>query len=244
MNQFHAYIRQAPEKRYEELALLFAEDVMQPDEAAKKRLYSHNHPDFLRIFPNDSAIKIFQIRDCLQELSVRPYEGGRRAVVFFHADKMTIQAQNCLLKTLEEPPFGTSFLLLCQRASMLLPTIRSRCMMLPALSMESRGDSKAASDLLQSIDSHKNVLEVAATLPQERNELMQHCNTLLDGLDQLIHEAAMGKDSSLIRLGRCVQTVHRTQQMIEHNVNAALCAQWLCIQIKEDNHDNRCWSEV
>ena len=54
-------------------------------------------------------------------------DGGRRAVIVDSADEMNVQAANALLKSLEEPPAGTVFLLVSHAPSRLLPTIRSRC---------------------------------------------------------------------------------------------------------------------
>ena len=54
-------------------------------------------------------------------------DGGRRAVIVDAADEMNVQAANALLKSLEEPPKATTFLLVCHQPTGLLPTIRSRC---------------------------------------------------------------------------------------------------------------------
>ncbi len=238
---FHAYIQQAPKERFEELALAFAKDVLQPDAAAEVRLKT-GHVDFLRVHPDGATIKISQVRAFIGTLSARPYEGGRRAVVFFHADKMSTQAQNCLLKTLEEPPIGTAFLLLSERPSNLLPTIRSRCAMLQPFK-EQEDDVSLAKDLLSALKA-SDPMSAASTLPQERADLLTRCTGLLDSLDALMRTAAKNRDQSVVRYSRYIHTVHHAQQMLEHNVNAALCAQWLCIQLKEDNHDNGRWSKV
>jgi DNA polymerase-3 subunit delta' len=57
----------------------------------------------------------------------RPFEGRRRVVIIDHADALVPQAQNALLKTLEEPPSGSAFLLVTSRPDALLPTVLSRC---------------------------------------------------------------------------------------------------------------------
>ena len=60
-----------------------------------------------------------------------PYEGSRRVVRIWQAEKMNPAAQNALLKTLEEPPEGTYFLLTAESTRLLLPTVVSRCRELP-----------------------------------------------------------------------------------------------------------------
>jgi DNA polymerase-3 subunit delta' len=66
-----------------------------------------------------------------QRLNTRPTLGSRRAVIIDPADDLEKGAANALLKSLEEPPVGTFFLLVAHRLGRLLPTIRSRCRMLP-----------------------------------------------------------------------------------------------------------------
>ncbi|RJY08460.1 DNA polymerase III subunit delta' [Aurantiacibacter aquimixticola] len=82
--------------------------------------------------PFESArnIKIDQIRRLQQRLTTRPTIGNRRAVIIDPADDMEDPTANALLKSLEEPPQGTFFLLITHRIGRLLPTIRSRCRVL------------------------------------------------------------------------------------------------------------------
>ncbi len=72
-------------------------------------------------------ITIDQIRQLQRRLTTRPTLGQRRAVIIDPADDMEKGAVNALLKSLEEPPVGTFFLLVAHRPGRLLPTIRSRC---------------------------------------------------------------------------------------------------------------------
>lgn len=75
-------------------------------------------------------IKVDQIRELQRRLNTRPTLGRRRAVIIDPADDMETSAANALLKSLEEPPEGTYFLLIAHRIGRLLPTIRSRCRVL------------------------------------------------------------------------------------------------------------------
>lgn len=72
-------------------------------------------------------IVVEQVDAILQRVAFRPHEGGTRWIVIREADRLHKSAANKLLKTLEEPPAETHFVLLSHRASALLPTIRSRC---------------------------------------------------------------------------------------------------------------------
>jgi DNA polymerase-3 subunit delta' len=89
------------------------------------------HPDVVIVEPGDTgAIRIDQIREVVERTAYRPFEGRRRVVVIDEADALMAPAQNALLKTLEEPPSLSVFILVTTRPDMLLPTVRSRCIRL------------------------------------------------------------------------------------------------------------------
>ena len=73
------------------------------------------------------SIRIEQVRDAIDRSAYRPFEGKRRVVIVDDADAMVPEAQNAMLKTLEEPPSGSTFVLVTARPDLLLPTVRSRC---------------------------------------------------------------------------------------------------------------------
>lgn len=97
--------------------------------ASCKLFDAGNYPDFILVKPEDKpSIVIEQIRTLLQALSLGLYHpSGVRVVVIDGADVMTTEAQNALLKIIEEPPTRTLFLLVAQQLPALLPTVRSRC---------------------------------------------------------------------------------------------------------------------
>ncbi len=104
------------------------------------------------------SIRIKQIRAMQKRLVTRPTLGSRRAIIIDPADDMEKSAANALLKSLEEPPVGTFFLLVTHRPARLLPTIRSRCRTLrfPVLT-----DSQLA-DLLEEAGLTPDVQAIAA----------------------------------------------------------------------------------
>ena len=104
-----------------------------------------NHPDFRLLLPESLAveapepdaepgkklseqIRIEQVRDLADFLAVGTHRGGLRVILLYPAEAMNVNAQNALLKSLEEPPPATVFLLVATQPDRLLPTVRSRCL--------------------------------------------------------------------------------------------------------------------
>lgn len=97
-----------------------------------KKAMNRNHPDIIYInHEKPNSIGIEDIREKLiSDVSIKPYTGPYKIYIVDEAEKMTMQAQNALLKTIEEPPAYAVILLLVNNGSTLLPTIASRCVTL------------------------------------------------------------------------------------------------------------------
>ena len=96
--------------------------------ASCRRIQRGVHPDIITIEPGDSGtIKIEEIREVIDKAGYRPFEARRRVVIIDDADAAVIAAQSALLKTLEEPPSASVFVLISSMPDALLPTVQSRC---------------------------------------------------------------------------------------------------------------------
>jgi DNA polymerase III subunit delta' len=91
------------------------------------RIAAGTHPDIAVIQPERGVIKIAQVRNLCQTLSMKPFEGEMRVAILTDAHLMNPSAGNALLKILEEPPEQTLLILTAGQAADLLPTIVSRC---------------------------------------------------------------------------------------------------------------------
>lgn len=93
---------------------------------------SGNQPDIITlVHEKPISISVDEIREQLNgDILIKPYSSPYKIYIVPEADLMTVQAQNALLKTLEEPPEYAVIFLLTENADSLLPTIRSRCVML------------------------------------------------------------------------------------------------------------------
>ena len=97
-----------------------------------KQALSDNHPDIIRlVHEKPNTISVEDIRTQVnRDMGIKPYQGPYKVYIISEGEKMTVQAQNALLKTLEEPPEYGVILILTNGVESLLPTIMSRCILL------------------------------------------------------------------------------------------------------------------
>lgn len=137
----HAYIFSGPKgigketmaRVFASVLLCSSDAVGALDESCAKcqscRLfYNSSNPDFNVVEAGGSSISVEDIRNMQHDISIRPLYSQRKVYLILEAEKMTVQAQNCLLKTLEEPPKYAVIILTTSNYDSLLETIRSRSM--------------------------------------------------------------------------------------------------------------------
>ena len=97
-----------------------------------KLIKADSNPDLLTLYPEveGKAIKVDQIRDLIKKISLTSHGKGYRVIIIAPADALNINASNSLLKTLEEPPENTILILITDKPSKLMATIRSRTQMI------------------------------------------------------------------------------------------------------------------
>ncbi|KNY27163.1 hypothetical protein Bccel_2431 [Pseudobacteroides cellulosolvens ATCC 35603 = DSM 2933] len=112
---------------------------------ACKTFDNNTNPDFKIIDAGEGSIGVDDIRNIQSDVIIKPLYSARKVYLIFEADKMTVQAQNCLLKTLEEPPPYAVIILTASNYEALMETIRSRVLRL-SFNKYSNGELKAIID--------------------------------------------------------------------------------------------------
>ena len=102
------------------LARIFALKILNKDKDI-------DYVDIINYRPSKASMGIDEVREIIEEVSKRPYEGDKKVIIIHEGSKLTVQAQNALLKTIEEPPQGVYIILLAESLETLLDTIKSRC---------------------------------------------------------------------------------------------------------------------
>lgn len=127
--------------------LSHAHIIVGPDGIGKSRLVEtlsrellgfgdRDSVDIVRVRPEKTIITVNQVREVVIEASLRPYEGYKKVIIFYEANRMGQEAQNALLKTIEEPMEGVYFFLLAENEMFMADTIKSRCHMHMLLPMD------------------------------------------------------------------------------------------------------------
>ena len=177
-----------------------------PEHPVCRRIHAGSEPGvfLLKRGPNDREtalsqdIRVDEVRKLKGFLHLSSAEGGRRVVIVDAADEMNVQAANALLKLLEEPPAGVTFLLVTHQPARLLPTIRSRCreLRLSTLPPEDMAEALAAAegDAMPEV----NTAALAALSGGSVGEAIRLLN--LDGLKS--YESLVALMATLPRLDR------------------------------------------
>ena len=167
------------------------------------------HPDVMIVAPDGARIKIDQVRSLQRDLSLSPYRGRWRVCIITDFHLATTEAANALLKTLEEPPAHAVLLLTASDASLLLPTIVSRCQALAlrtvpmeqiALALAERwGVREDRAHLLARLSAGRVGWAIrAAQDPAILADRQQHLETLLE----LLRQGRAAKIAAAERLGK------------------------------------------
>lgn len=226
---------------------------------------SSNHPDFYEIEPENKTIKIEQIRKMQEKIAEKPITSNRKVYLIIDSDDMTKEAQNCLLKTLEEPPEYTTIILTTSNESKLLNTIKSRCMKISFEAIENQKIEEYLKSNLQ-IEPSKELINLSegsigkAIMLEQEKEIYEQVNnvinnienqdliTTLNNADVLYKEKEKIQEileyinvflyhTKEIKKLNCIQYVEETKKRLLSNGNYDMCIDYLLMNLwKEINN--------
>lgn len=151
---------------------------------------SNNNPDFLYIEPDGNNIKIEQIRYLQRKIQEKPIISNRKVYIINDADKMTTEAQNCLLKTLEEPPEYSTIILIGSNQNLFLNTIKSRCMIISFKPIEAELIKKYLEEKYEMFNTSSSMLETfqgsigKAIILKDKKEQYEKIEMMIKNLDK------------------------------------------------------------
>lgn len=196
--------------------------------------YRTNHPDLL-YFQAGEKLGIAEARKIKEHFSLKPYSAKGRVVVIEDASVLTIEAQNALLKTLEEPPQEAILFLGTKSDATLLPTILSRCQI---IHLDATGDdtlvyhSKYAQDLEKLL---KSTIEERFRYVEKLKEKEEFLHSMIYFFRQKMVEPVTHTRSDLARLKevKFLKELLRSEEWAKQNVNLRAILEYLMLKMPE-----------
>ncbi len=201
------------------IAKEFARQILCLDEERKKDCHCKscqcfeglNHTDYQVINENGETIKIEQIREITNKVIEQPIISNKKVYILNDCEKMTTEAQNCLLKTLEEPPEFVIMILISSNENGILNTIKSRCMTIQFKKISDEQLKEYAMDKLEMTQMTENLLKsfngsIGKAIIQKQNQekflslenFINHLET--QDLITIMNEAKMLYDKENIQI--------------------------------------------
>ena len=174
---------------------------------------SGNNPDFLEIFPDGNSIKIAQMREMQEKVYQKPIVSDKKVFIIDQVEKMTEEAQNSLLKTLEEPPEYMVIILITSNENKLLNTVKSRCIRINFTGLSKQDITKYAGAHQINIIS-QNLLEMCGGSIgklEKINENIDDYNSLELATNKLID----GKLKNVVEEMNCFNILYESKEIIQ-----------------------------
>lgn len=194
-----------------------------------------NHSDYFEINKDSTeSIKIDEIRNMQEKIIERPITSSKKVYVINNAENMTVEAQNCLLKTLEEPPEFITIILVANNENTILPTIKSRCTKVAfteentkELSEEDKQRYETLEKIFGNIEKYKSI-----DLLNKIDVLYKDKDNIFENLD-FINIILIKKAKENIKYVNYIDYVEETKNKLKSNSNYDMCIDNLILKIWE-----------
>lgn len=222
-----------------------------------------NHPDLGIINEDGETIKIDQIRELISKVIEQPIVSNKKVYIINDFEKMTIEAQNCLLKTLEEPPKFVAIILISSNENTILNTIKSRCMTIKFNNISNDELKKYATEKLGYTQMTENLLKSfngsigKAIIQKENQDKFLKIENLIENLVNqdiitIMNEAKViydkeniyrileymiicsyEKSRQNISYLNCIEKINECMIRLKHNCNFDMCIDSMLFQMYE-----------
>ena len=206
---------------------------------------SENHPDFQIVKPDGANIKIEQIRNLINKILEKPIVSEKKVYIIDEAEKLTKEAANSLLKTLEEPPEYAVIILVTSNENILLNTIKSRCMRVSFESAENGVTSKYNEELYKQVENiflnienmdKIDIIQKSVNIYKAKEEIYD----ILDYINIVLFEIAK-KDERYLN---CVSSVEKAKGKLRQNANYDMTLDNMLFSIWEEINEKYSRSKV
>ena len=187
-----------------------------------------NNPDFISIKTSEKAIKVDEIRELQKDILKKPINGERKVYIIRDAYKLNLASQNCLLKTLEEPPTYITLILIAPSIYSVIGTVRSR---VKAVKIQTETNLTIREEVIDIIDNLKyrnrvEALKYAEFFEKNKDnaieilhEMLIYCNNrILEDRNKLPNEYFC----DTITLARYVTAIDFAEKRISENCNFSM----------------------
>lgn len=199
-----------------------------------KKDFPFAHPDILVFISQKPHLGIELVRDLKRNLSRKPYQAKERLVFIPEAEKLTLEAQNALLKTLEEPPKNTFIILTLSRKEALLPTILSRAQIINQKKTPKLGEKKKEYLLLikrlLKATPGKRIL-LSEKFSDSREEAIDFCQNLLLFWHQLLLSSGSNLALPPQEIALAIKNTQKANLLLEKNINVKLAIETLFLSL-------------
>ena len=224
-------------KMFAKMILCFKQEGTSCNECTSCIMFDDdNHPDYYEINKEqEESIKIDEIRQMQDRIIEKPITSTKKVYIINNAEKMTVEAQNCLLKTLEEPPEFITIILVSNNENTLLTTIKSRCTKVAFTEENTKELTEEEKKRYEELEKVFGNIEkyLSIDLLNKLDALYKDKDNIFENLD-FINEILIKKAINNQRYLDYIDYVEETKNKLKSNVNYDMCIDNLILKIWEN----------
>ena len=195
-----------------------------------------NNPDYKIVETSEKIIKVDEIRELQKEIQKKPISGERKVYIIYQANKLNASAQNCLLKTLEEPPEYLTLILVAPSIYSVIGTVRSRVKTIKIPVDEVITVKKEIVEILDTLKykSKVEVLKYANFFEEHKDDILEILHEMMVYCDKKILENKLsdGYNCDTITFARYVSIIDATEKRILNSSNFSMAIDKMLLDMR------------